>query len=45
MTVKELIEELEKCNPDYEVYLDGISSDIAVNEFENETVHLYRTEQ
>lgn len=44
MNVKELIEKLEECDPDAEVYFDGISSDIAVNEFDNQTVHLYRTE-
>lgn len=44
MTVRELIEKLENCNPEFTVYLEGISSDIEVNEFEDETVHLYRTD-
>jgi hypothetical protein len=44
MRVKELIDLLEECDKDSEVYLEGISSDIEVIEFENGTTHLYRKE-
>ena len=44
LDLKPIFEKPKECDLDYTVYIEGISSDIEVNEFKNQTVHLYRTE-